>query len=337
MQNISFFDFITAHIRYWKHFLSMILKVRKAYSNSFYVLSNVLKEKFPVNAKLENGTRVKLKSFNAMYVIAQIYNNDNVKYDVENDFITLFFPNSNERKSVTIHGGINNGDIVYGFLENDYGVLPVKDKIVIDIGANIGDTPIYFALSGAKKVIGLEPYPKNFEIANKNILSNNFSEKIILCLVGCAGKSGNIRINPEENSNIESTLKEYDQGIKIPLLTLEQIFKEYSISSQSILKMDCEGCEYDVIKSTSKEILKKFSHIQIEYHSGYFDLKKKLENCGFNVTISKPRATDVINTFIEKINMIFFFIKNNKSERANNKKHKIKYAGFIYAVKNSDN
>lgn len=330
MQNISFFDFIMAHMRYWKHFFGMILKVRKAYSNSFYVLTNIFKEKFPVDATLKNGTHVKLESFNAMYVIAQIYDEVNVQYDVENDFITLFFPNSNERKSVTIHGGINNGDIVYVFLESDYGKLPVKDKTVIDIGANIGDTPIYFALNGAKKIIGLEPYPKNFEIANKNILSNNFSDRTILLLAGCTAKSGNIMINPEEDSNIESTLKEYEHGIKIPLLTLEQIFTEYNVASQSILKMDCEGCEYDTIKSTSEEILKKFSHIQIEYHSGYFDLKKKLENCGFNVTIIKPRATDVINTFIEKFNDVFSLHKNKELD--NKKRHKIGYAGFIYAV-----
>lgn len=334
MQNISFFDFIMAHMRYWKHFFGMILKVRKAYSNSFYVLSNVLKEKFPVDARLENGTHVKLESFNAMYVIAQIYDKDDVKYDVENDFITLFF--SKEKKSVTIHGGINNGDIVYGFLENDYGRLPVKDKTVIDIGANIGDTPIYFAMNGAKEIVGLEPYPKNFKIANKNILLNNFSDKTILLLAGCAAKSGNITINPEENSNIESILKEHSHGIKIPLLTLEQIFQDYNVASQSILKMDCEGCEYDIIKSTPEKILKKFSHIQIEYHSGYFDLEKKLENCGFNVTITKPRATDVINTLIEKINWVFSFNKNNSSEHLNNKRHKIRYAGFIYAVNDSN-
>jgi len=183
-------------------------------------------------------------------------------------------------------------------------------------------------------VIGLEPYPKNFKIANKNIISNNFSDKIILVLAGCSAKLGHIMINPEEDSNIESTLKEYEQGIKIPLLTIEQIFKEYNVDSQSILKMDCEGCEYDIIKSTSKEILKKFTHIQIEYHFGYIDLKKKLEGCGFNVTIIKPRATDIINTFIEIFNDVFSLHKNKELD--NKKRHKIGYAGFIYAVNNKN-
>lgn len=332
MQNISFFDFIMAHLKYWKHFFDMVLKVRNIYSNSFYVLTNVLKGEFPVKSTLKNGTHIKLESFNAMYVIAQIQKEDNIQYDVKNDCVTLFFPNSNERKSVTIYGGLNNGDIVYGFLRRDYGKLPVKDKTVIDIGANIGDTPIYFVLNGAKRVIGLEPFPKNFKIANKNIQFNNFSDKIILLLAGCAAKSGNIIINPEEDSNIESVLKESDQGIEIPLLTLTQIFKEQNITSQPILKMDCEGCEYDIIKSTSEETLKRFSHIQIEYHSGYINLKKKLEDCGFKITIVKPRATDVINTIIGKVNGIFSWHKDNELDHVNKKIHKIGYAGFIYAV-----
>jgi len=34
---------------------------------------------------------------------------------------------------------------------------------------NIGDSAIYFALNGAKRIIGLEPYPYAFSYAEKNI------------------------------------------------------------------------------------------------------------------------------------------------------------------------
>lgn len=43
---------------------------------------------------------------------------------------------------------------------NVYGAIDVKDKIIVDLGSFIGDTPIYFALKGAKSVIALEPHPK---------------------------------------------------------------------------------------------------------------------------------------------------------------------------------
>ena len=48
------------------------------------------------------------------------------------------------------------------------GKLPVRGKTVIDIGANIGDTPIYFHITWSKhRVIGIEPFPKNYELGSK--------------------------------------------------------------------------------------------------------------------------------------------------------------------------
>jgi hypothetical protein len=40
--------------------------------------------------------------------------------------------------------------------------------------------------------------------------------------------------------------------------------------------------------NASIDDLSKFSHIQIEYHFGYQNLKTKLEECGFEVTCTKP-------------------------------------------------
>lgn len=334
MQNISTVDCLLAHIRYWEHFFGMLLKVQNTYSNPGKILINILQEKFPVEAVLKNGKHVKLKSFNAMYFIAHTHGLGNIQYDVDNDFVIMSFPDSEERENITLYGGINNGDIVYGFLKNDYSKLPVKGKTVIDVGSNIGDTPMYFTLNGATKVIGLEPFPKNYEIASKNIRYNSFSDKITLLLAGCAAKTGHITINPDHDSNIESTLNEDTRGIKIPLLTLEQILDKYEVPSQSILKMDCEGCEYDTIKSSSKEILGRFSHIQIEYHFGYKDLKEKLEKCGFKVFVDKPRATDVINSYLKACKKILYFNtkKSTEIDQSRKKIHQIGYTGFIYAI-----
>ena len=48
MQNISPTDCFLAHIRYWKHFVGMILKVQGTYHNSLKILTSVLQGKFPV-------------------------------------------------------------------------------------------------------------------------------------------------------------------------------------------------------------------------------------------------------------------------------------------------
>ena len=89
-------------------------------------------------------------------------------------------------------------------------------------------------------------------------------------------------VDPNYESSMRSKLKNFKDGVKIPIFTLEKIVSENKISD-GILKMDCEECEYETILSTSSDTLQKFSHIQIEYHNGYSKLKEKLERSGFKI------------------------------------------------------
>ncbi len=339
--NISIFEMFTAHIQYWIGFSKMLMTVRKTYEDSLGVLVRVLKQEFPVNAVLKNGKHVSLRTFNAMFFIAYTQDIPEIRYDIDNDFVIIPPRESDTRKEIKLYGGVNNGDIVYGFLKGDYSSLPILDKTIIDIGSNIGDTPIYFAIHGAKKVIGLEPFPKNYELAKKNVLVNDLSEKITLILAGCSSAVGQITIDPEHGSNIESRLEESNKGISVPLLTLEDIIKRYDVPDGSVLKMDCEGCEYESIMHTPNTVLQRFSHIQIEYHSGYKNLKTKLEDCGFKVTVSKPKATDAINTYLQYLQNLRPSRKKQKLDNFTasevephfKKHHQIGYAGFIHAIK----
>lgn len=83
-------------------------------------------------------------------------------------------------QEVILHGMPGNGDFVGVFIEEEYRNLNVKDKVVIDIGANNGDSAIYFALNGARRVIALEPYPHAFFLAERNIMENGLADKIII-------------------------------------------------------------------------------------------------------------------------------------------------------------
>ncbi|NWJ30246.1 FkbM family methyltransferase, partial [Marine Group I thaumarchaeote] len=128
----------------------------------------ILKNNFPIEAELKSGEKIVIKTFQGMYFKLFIKKYNNVNYDFDNDLVQII--NSEEsNKNIKFFGGVNNGDLINSFLEGDYSDISVKNKTIIDIGANIGDTSIYFICSGAKKVIGIEPFPKNFELAKKNI------------------------------------------------------------------------------------------------------------------------------------------------------------------------
>ena len=79
----------------------------------------------------------------------------------------------------SIHPG---NTIIETFVREIHSINPKinwNDKIVVDVGAECGDTPLYFASMGAK-VFAFEPLKKHFEFFKKNMsLNPTLSEKII--------------------------------------------------------------------------------------------------------------------------------------------------------------
>ena len=58
-------------------------------------------------------------------------------------------------------------------------------------------------------------------------------------------------VDPDFNSGSMSILKDFKEGIKIPMLTLENVLNHNNLLNYDshILKMGCEGCEYETVLS----------------------------------------------------------------------------------------
>ena len=257
---------------------------RKAFKNFISVISRDLKGQYPTSVILRKGGTLILNSKDEVALFALLSVHKYVDYDYEQDLATITIePKKSSTNRVKLYGIKQNLDAILAFDDDGtYNKLPLEEKIVIDIGACTGDTSVLFALCGAKKIIAVEPFPKNFQMLQKNIKENGLTDKIVPILGACGSHSGSIIIDPAYSSTMRSNLKEFDKGVSVPILTLEQIANENAVDD-AILKLDCEGCEYDVILDANTSFLRKFSHIQIEYHSGYKNLKEKLEKSGFHI------------------------------------------------------
>ena len=112
-----------------------------------------------------------------------------------------------------------------------------ENGYIIDIGANIGDSSIYFALNNAKKVIALEPYPYSYNYALKNININNLNDKITLLNAGY-GEDSEIKIDENKITYTATALISSNQGKEIKIYSLKTlityqfpIFKEMYFSN----------------------------------------------------------------------------------------------------------
>jgi Methyltransferase FkbM domain len=251
---ISIIDHIIAYINNASEYIRSFLRYKRTYSNYLSVIYNVLKEKYPITAVLKNGCQTKLLRQEQIWLdIAHI------PYDIEKDIVYV--------KDYQIIGGTRNGDVFNIFFNEEYESLPVRNRNVIDVGANIADSSIYFLLRGAKKVYAIEPNKDLIELAVQNLNQNDLADRIILIHASCSSRTtGN--------------------G-KTPSFSLEYLVRSNNITPD-VLKIDCEGCEYDIILNSPNSLVSSFNYMFIEYHYGYKNIKEKLEACGFEVKVSRP-------------------------------------------------
>ena len=158
------------------------------------------------------------------------------------------------------------------FSEGDYASLDVKDKVIIDIGAFVGDSAIYFALKGAKRVIAVEPHPGAFAEMLENIKLNKMENIIIPVNAGLVSRSGKICV--ENVDNFVTHVMYYGLGgciNAVSAVMLGELISRFGVDpGNAVLKMDCEGCEYDVILNDYEHI-RMFKELIFEYHTYVFN------------------------------------------------------------------
>jgi FkbM family methyltransferase len=148
----------------------------------------------------------------------------------------------------------------------EYDNIDVYDRDVVDIGANVGDSSIYFALKGARKVVGVEPLPNVYAHAIENVKLNHLEGKIFLINAALGSMSGKIKVpcnTPASRSSYFSSLRAKGE-CEVPVVTLSEVMRH--ITEPYLLKMDCEGCEFDVILNDYEHV-KMFEKLIVEYHA----------------------------------------------------------------------
>jgi FkbM family methyltransferase len=249
-------------------------RYRNRYKNAMSVMIAVKNNRYPIRAVKKDGTRVIFKN----------------KYELHSDLLGLRYENEIviTKEGLQFYKGMENGNVYHVFYDEDYRfLLPVENKIVLDVGANIADSSIYFTHNGAKQVIALEPFARNYELAKYNIMLNKMKDRIMLLNAGCASRTGEMMIEPS-TEGVYARVQESSGGQKVDMYSLADLVSKYDLDN-AILKMDCEGCEYEAILSSSVKTLNKFERIQIEYHNmGYKDLEYHLKTLGFDVLRTNP-------------------------------------------------
>lgn len=189
------------------------------------------------------------------------------------------------------------------FIEREYRCLEEMIKkaseTMLDVGAHKGLFTAYArALNDAVPILAFEPEEKNFAFLKKN-LARNHIDGVRAKNLALAAKIGRRKLSLSADSHNHSLLEDFGEAVgekEVDCITLEEVFRKNGVECCSLLKLDCEGAEFEILAGLSERVFKKIEAFYIEYHRFNAEmqpalLRTILEKNGFKVEL-RPSPYD---------------------------------------------
>lgn len=157
---------------------------------------------------------------------------------------------------------INEAFILNPYLAPGYLDLPA-DAVVVDVGANIGDFTLQVARRcPAGRVFAVEPVGEHVRMIAAQLRLNGIGN--VICVqraLGASDRETVIRLYGIGSNAAGSEGKTE----KVRLCTLPQLMREQGIEQIDLLKLDCEGAEWDILPG-AEEVFPRIRQICMEFH-----------------------------------------------------------------------
>lgn len=177
-----------------------------------------------------------------------------------------------------------SADFLDCFIFNVYGLGQGLREVqrILDIGANLG----FFSLAARDYYPGAaihayEPNPRMMAA----LLSNTDGLAIEIHSEALGGEAGYVTIIDEGASNAAQTLPGARSASSVRQISLQTAIERMG-GSVDLLKLDCEGAEWEILKS--EKCWKSIRNIRMEYHLFHGEtveqVAEALSRCGFEIT-----------------------------------------------------
>jgi len=184
-----------------------------------------------------------------------------------------------------------------------------KNKVLFDIGGNMGIYSIYFTKKFSSFSYIFEPSFKNLNLIERNIALNNLNEKITVIPNPVYKKNIVSKLFQLENNvagsatttfddqvvknKITNLLKKRSQmtGLKVLSFSIDNLVKNKIIKKPDLIKIDVDGNEYDVILG-AQQILKASKNLSLLIEIQSYNKNKTLlllKKLGFKILSSRGK------------------------------------------------
>jgi FkbM family methyltransferase len=174
-----------------------------------------------------------------------------------------------------------------------FAPLP-PNPVIIDIGGYLGDFTLYAAHERGARVVVYEPTPENFALLKENVALNHLEERITCHNAGVGSKDGELTLSVTRGDgavHVSGFLyADAAERITVPAVSMSTVFSDNCLTHIDLLKIDCEGGEYEILCSLTDRQFEQIDRIVFEYHTtaGYQEklesVKSRLATVGYRIT-----------------------------------------------------
>jgi FkbM family methyltransferase len=179
------------------------------------------------------------------------------------------------------------------------GLAPESVRTVLDIGANVGITALYFSeIFPRASIYAFEPVPDNYALLQKNTAN---CARIRGFNFGLGAADATLELYGSDNPSNFGGFSLHAAGSNVEKKTSVRIrnaagaLQEAGVGEVDVIKIDTEGAEYDILTALPEQTLRSAKYIVgelhgnkdfalLEYLSRWFDVgaRKKLSSRLFN-------------------------------------------------------
>ena len=157
------------------------------------------------------------------------------------------------------------------FLDRDYMCL--DDQIreastIVDIGGHLGFFAMYAGiLNPSARIFVYEPDERNFGILKRHLKENRIDNVMAknVAVVGSGADNAKMRdfyLNEDSHNHSLLDLEGRVKVVKVPVKSFSSVIGE----GKDLVKMDCEGGEFEIFEGIDKGVLDRVGGFYVEYH-----------------------------------------------------------------------
>jgi FkbM family methyltransferase len=144
---------------------------------------------------------------------------------------------------------------------------------IVDIGAHVGIVSCYLARRyPGTRVLAYEPQPDNFARLERNIAANGVFEQVQAFPLAVTGDGRPIRLHGSGHTNSggwsEFAVGE-EETAPLASTTLPAILQQHGLERVAVLKIDCEGAEYEILHAAG-DLLRRVDYLVGEFHDNAY-------------------------------------------------------------------